>query len=170
VKHIFALALALALAATLTACSSEPGVTQVTTSCDTSTATAAPRATPSISVTFPCGTITANIASTAVQRDTGLMGVMPLGANSGMLFSYADTSTEGYWMYNTPTALSIAYIDSTKQVINIDDMAPETQTGHYATRPYRYALEVNQGWFTTHGVVPGTVVSFTLPSGTISDP
>ncbi len=98
------------------------------------------------------------------------MNVAPLGANSGMLFSYADTSTEGFWMENTPTALSIAFIDSVMQVINIEDMAPETLTGHYATRQFRYALEANQGWFTSHGVVPGTIVNFTLPAGTISDP
>ena len=145
-------------------------MTQVTPPCDTSAATPAPKASPSIPVSFPCGSITANIASTVAARDTGLMNIAVLGANSGMLFVFAGTTTTGFWMENTPTPLSIAFIDSTRQVINIDDMAPMTLTPHYSLRPYRYALEVNQGWFTAHGIAAGTAVTFTLPAGTISDP
>jgi uncharacterized membrane protein (UPF0127 family) len=73
-------------------------------------------------------------------------------------------------MLNTPLPLSVAFIDANRLVINIDDMAPNTTTPHYSTRPYRYALEVNQGWFATHGVTAGTAVTFSLPAGTVIDP
>lgn len=165
-KRLFSFAFVLSLSA----CGSGHGPTQLTPPCDTSTATAAPKPSPSISVSFPCGTVTANIAATIAARDSGLMNVNPLGANSGMLFVFADTTTTGFWMLNTPTALSIAFIDSSKQVINVEDMAPETLTPHYPLRAYRYALEVNLGWFTAHGIVAGTNVTFSLPAGTIIDP
>lgn len=163
-KHIGSIGLVLVLAAC-----KDGGPTQAT-SCDTTVATAAPMAGPSIAVTFPCATITANIATTLAAREAGLMNVAALGANSGMLFVFAGPDTTAFWMANTQTALSIAFIDSNKQVINVDDMAPETLTLHKATRSYQYALEVNLGWFTAHNIAAGTTVTFALPAGTITDP
>jgi uncharacterized protein len=162
VKPLCALAFVLAVAA----CShTDHMVTQVVTPPDTLITT--------IPVVFPQGTISAKIAATAAARDTGLMNVTNLGADAGMLFVFGenhDSTTVAFWMEDTPTALSIAFIDSTMAVINIEDMAPETTTLHFSARAFRYALETNQGWFTAHGVTAGTVVSFTLPSGTVIDP
>jgi hypothetical protein len=162
VKYFFALA----FVASLAACGGkDKAVTQVIPPGDTTVT--------SIAVTFPGGAVTAKIAATIARRDTGLMNVTNLAANAGMLFVFAadqPSPPQGFWMKDTPTPLSIAFIDVNKQVINIDDMAPQTLTPHYATRPYRYALEVNQGWLAAHGVTAGTVVTFTLPAGTIIDP
>lgn len=121
-------------------------------------------------VAFGTDTVIAMIAATAGARDTGLMNVTSLAPNAGMLFVFADTTSTGFWMENTPLPLSIAFIDANMTVVNTDDMAPETLTPHYPARPYRYALEVNQGWFASHGVTAGTVVKFTIPAGTVSDP
>ena len=151
--------LAIALVAAAAACSRDHAITQVN-----------PPAGPTISVIFPGGTITASIASTNAQRLTGLMSVTALGANSGMLFAFGLNQVSppnGFFMQDTPTPLSIAFIDSAKVVINVDEMAAETITPHYATRPYRYALEANKGWMTTHGVTAGTVVNFTLPAASV---
>ena len=125
-----------------------------------------------INVTFAGGTISARVAADSAARDTGLMNVTSLGADAGMLFVFGVDHSwpDGFWMKDTPLPLSIAFIDVNMKVINIDDMAPNTLTPHYASSPYRYALEVNQGWFTSHGVTAGTVVSFTLPAGTVTDP
>ena len=125
------------------------------------------------SVVFPGGTITATIASTCAARTNGLMNVTTLGANSGMLFVYAEShdSTElGFYMKDTPLPLSIAFIDASKQVINVTDMAAQSLTLHFSSRAFRYALEVNQGWLAAHGVTAGTAVTFALPAGTITDP
>ena len=156
-KRLCALALVLGLAA----CTKDHGPTQVTPPGDST-----------IAVSFPGGTITAKIASTVAARDTGLMNVTSLGANAGMLFVFGTdhSAPDGFWMKNTPLPLSIAFIDVNMRVINIDDMAPETLTPHYATRPYRYALEANQGWFASHGVAAGAAVTFSLLAGTIVDP
>ncbi len=158
--------LALALVVVVAACGSkDSAVTQVTTPPDTLVTT-----TP---VMFPGGTITAKIAATVFARDTGLMKATSLAANDGMLFVFAvdqPSPPQGFWMKDTSVPLSIAFLDSNKVVINVDDMTPETLTPHYATRAYRYALEVNQGWLASHGVIAGTVVTFALPAGTIVDP
>jgi uncharacterized membrane protein (UPF0127 family) len=158
VKHLCALAFVWCGAA----CSTGHGPTQVTPPGDTTTA-----------VSFPGGTITAKIAATFAARTAGLMNVTTLGANSGMLFVFDTNHTPAncaFWMSDTPLPLSIAFIDSTMKVINIDEMAAETTTYHEPTSACRYALEANQGWFTAHGVTAGTIVTFSLPAGTIIDP
>ncbi len=127
-----------------------------------------------IPVSFPGGTITAKIASTTASRDTGLMNVTALGANSGMLFVYGvdhSPANCAFWMHNTPIPLSIAFIDANMHVINVDNMAAEDSiTFHEPTSACRYALEANLGWFTSHGVAGGTTVTFSLPAGTVIDP
>lgn len=150
----------LSVVAALAACGKSPAAPDV------------PKTTASTTVAFPGGTVTARIAATGAARDTGLMNVTSLASDAGMLFVFGidHSAPDGFWMLNTPLPLSVAFIDSSKLVINIDDMAPNTTTPHYATRPYRYAIEVNQGWFASHGVVPGTAVTFALPAGTIIDP
>jgi uncharacterized membrane protein (UPF0127 family) len=162
VKRLFALAVILVVAA----CSSrDQPVTQVTTPPDTLVTTT--------SVTFPGGTIAAKIAATDSARSAGLMNVSTLGANAGMLFVFATDHTPAncaFWMQNTPLPLSIAFIDASMKVINVDEMAAETTAFHEPTSACRYVVEANQGWFAAHGVSAGTVVTFALPAGTVVDP
>lgn len=128
----------------------------------------------STAVVFSGGTITAQIAATNTARANGLMNVSNLGANAGMLFVFGTNhapSDCAFWMEDTPISLSIAFIDSTMTVINVEDMAAETTTPlHEPTSACRYALETNLGWFSAHNVTAGSTVTFTLPAGTIIDP
>ena len=39
--------------------------------------------------------------------------------------------------------------------VNLADMKPQSDESHCSTKPVRYALEMNQGWFTKRGVKPG---------------
>ena len=39
--------------------------------------------------------------------------------------------------------------------INLVDMQPHNEQSHCATRPSRYALEMNRGWFAERGIKPG---------------
>ena len=122
---------------------------------------------PTIPVTIGGHTVRATIASTPEQRQRGLMGRAQLADDEGMLFVYAaDRTGLWYWMKDTPTPLSIAFLEADRRVINTHDMRPlDDTTRYYANGPTRYALEVAQGWFTRHGVTPGDVVTFTLPDG-----
>ena len=67
-------------------------------------------------------------------------------------------------MKNTHIPLSIAFIDRTGKIINIQKMKPDqTHEKYRALMPFWYALEVNQGWFKQHGIEAGDVVEIELP-------
>lgn len=89
------------------------------------------------------------LAQTSEQRARGLMEVTDLAGYPGMLFAFpADTQT-GFWMRNTPTPLSIAYVDSSGAIVSTADMEPcadvPTCPSYPAAGPYRWAVEVPQG-------------------------
>ena len=105
------------------------------------------------------------IADTSETQEYGLMCRTTLESDAGMLFTFADATKEAFWMKNTLIPLSIAFIDSGWHVVSIMDMKiepdPANPVALYAPpRPYRYALEVNQGFFAQHGIDAGAQVSF----------
>jgi uncharacterized membrane protein (UPF0127 family) len=99
--------------------------------------------------------IHAEVADTDQTRERGLMFRKALEANDGMLFVFGDPDLQCFWMHNTPLPLSIAFIADDGTIVNIDDMAPETDTSHCSKKPVRYALEMAQGWFVQHGISAG---------------
>ena len=126
-----------------------------------------------IVVSFTGGTLSAEMAALSAARSTGLMNRTTIAADSGMIFIWAadrNPQFEGFFMLNTHFDLSIAFLDSQKRVINIEDMTAETLTVHRSTAPYRYAVEARKGWFASHGVVTGSIATFTIPAGVIIDP
>jgi uncharacterized membrane protein (UPF0127 family) len=124
-----------------------------------------------IAVTFGvAATVKAELATTGAQRATGLMNRASIAADSGMLFAWPvaqNNQFTGFYMLNTHFDLSIAFISADKHVINIEDMDHDTETLHFATAPFQYAVEAPRGWFAAHGVVPGALVTFTIPAGVI---
>ena len=123
-------------------------------------------------VTLNGATVKVAIAATDSARAKGLMGVTQMAADSGMLFVFADDRQRGFWMKDTPIALSIAFLDASKRVIFLADMTPNATTvvGGFDAPQMRYALEVNHGWFAARGVTVGMTASFTLPTGLTVDP
>ena len=99
--------------------------------------------------------LVAEVASTDADRMQGLMHRRMLPENRGMLFVFDSVAYHGMWMMNTYIPLSVAFLDETGVIINIEDMKPHTRESHYAARPARYALEMNLGWFRKHGISPG---------------
>jgi uncharacterized membrane protein (UPF0127 family) len=100
--------------------------------------------------------IRAEVAADYGSRMTGLMHRASMPSNAGMLFIFDDNQRQCMWMKNTLIPLSVAFIDEAGAVINIEDMAPQTEDSHCATRPSRYALEMNRGWFAARGIKPGS--------------
>jgi uncharacterized membrane protein (UPF0127 family) len=82
---------------------------------------------------------------------------------TGMLFVFPLASRSPFWMRNTLVPLSIAFIDERHVIVDIQDMQPLDETLHFPAAPYRYALEVPQGWFGRAGVTVGQAVE--LPPG-----
>jgi uncharacterized membrane protein (UPF0127 family) len=99
--------------------------------------------------------ITAEVASTDTTRSTGLMHRRMLPEDRGMLFVFPETAVHAMWMMNTYIPLSVAFIDASGVIINIEDMQPHTQDAHPAARPAKYALEMNQAWFAKRSIKPG---------------
>jgi len=102
--------------------------------------------------------IRAEVADTMGTRMEGLMhrGSMPQGA--GMVFVFDRVAIHCMWMKNTLIPLSVAFIDEGGAIINIADMQPHSEASHCATRPARYALEMNKGWFAQRGIKPGATL------------
>jgi len=101
--------------------------------------------------------IQAEVAATEEQREQGLMYREKMPANAGMLFIFGNPSTQCMWMKNTPLPLSVAFIDASGKIVNIEDMQAHTLDSHCSTKtvPVRYALEMNLGWFRQKNIKPG---------------
>ncbi len=99
--------------------------------------------------------IQAEVANTMGSRSQGLMQRKSMAQGAGMVFVFDELATHCMWMKNTLIPLSVAFIDERGEIVNIADMQPLDETTHCATRPARYALEMNQGWFKKRGVTPG---------------
>lgn len=105
--------------------------------------------------------LTVELAETTQQQGLGLMFRKKMPEDKGMLFIFPDTQMRSFWMKNTFLALSIGFFDQEKKLIDIQDMSPaksEMQTDfptYQSTAPAKYALEVNQGWFTKHKIKVG---------------
>jgi uncharacterized membrane protein (UPF0127 family) len=104
------------------------------------------------------GNLEVEVASNKAQRSLGLMNRASMPESRGMLFVYPAPAYFCMWMKNTKIPLSVAFIDAQGQVINIEDMAPQTETNHCTQRNATYALEANRGWFAKHGVSAGSQI------------
>ncbi len=113
---------------------------------------------PVIRLSAGTGNLEVEVASNKAQRSLGLMNRASMPESRGMLFVYPAPAYFCMWMKNTKIPLSVAFIDAQGQVINIEDMAPQTETNHCTQRNATYALEANRGWFAKHGVVAGSQI------------
>jgi uncharacterized protein len=97
------------------------------------------------------------VADDLAEQAKGLMDRTALGENRGMLFVYPEEREFSFWMKNTLIPLSIAFIDSKRRIIDIQDMKPlDDEPPHYVSaEPAQYALEVNRGFFEQRGVKIG---------------
>jgi uncharacterized protein len=99
----------------------------------------------------------------AEQRARGLMGVTDLQGYSGMAFVYDEDVTSAFYMRNTPTPLSIAWVDQDGALVSTADMAPcEDRDGcptYPPAGPYRVAIEVFQGGLDELGIVEGATIA-----------
>ena len=100
--------------------------------------------------------IRAEVAADYASRMTGLMHRASMPSNAGMLFIFDEATTHCMWMKNTLLPLSVAFIDERGTIVNVEDMEPQTEDSHCASRPARYALEMNRGWFAARGIKPGS--------------
>jgi uncharacterized membrane protein (UPF0127 family) len=114
-----------------------------------------PQKLPAIRLNAGIHNIQAEVAQTPDERATGLMFRKEMPANSGMLFAFEDAGTQCFWMKNTLLPLAVAFVADDGTIVNLDEMKPQTLDSHCSTKPVRFVLEMNQGWFSKRGIKPG---------------
>jgi uncharacterized membrane protein (UPF0127 family) len=100
----------------------------------------------------------AEVAHSRAQRERGLMGRSDLEPDRGMLFVYPHPLIRRYWMKDTPTPLSIAFIADDGTIQQIEDMQAFDTTTISSHDAGPFALEMRQGWFKANGVAAGDVI------------
>jgi uncharacterized membrane protein (UPF0127 family) len=99
--------------------------------------------------------IVAELAQTPQQQQIGMMMRTEMATHEGMLFVFDDVAPRCFWMKNTLLPLSIAFIEDDGTVVNIAEMKPRSEASHCSEKPVRYALEMNQGWFSKRAIKAG---------------
>jgi len=111
-------------------------------------------------------TVRVEVAETAEQRERGLMFRTSMPDDAGMIFIYPNETPGGFWMYNTLIPLSIAFARTDGTVFQTLEMEPcradyASMCPSYPARlAFRYALEMNAGWFTRNAIEPGAEMFF----------
>ena len=106
-------------------------------------------------VIFGADTVVAEVASTADEREKGLMYREQVPDGTGMLFVFTDNQVRSFWMANTYVALDIAYMDPSFRIVDIVAMQPLTTETHPSAAPAMYGLEVRQGWYAEQDIREG---------------
>lgn len=113
------------------------------------------------------------LADDADERGRGLMGVTDLGDAVGMVFVFEEPTAGSFYMFQTPTPLSIAWFAPDGEHVGSADMAPclDTAAGDCPLSSpgaeYALALEVFEGGLPDLGV--GSGARLELIDGTESE-
>lgn len=114
---------------------------------------------PTIELSIKGRRVVAEVAATEPTRTTGLMNRFSLQPDHGMLFVFREPQLLAFWMKNTYVPLSIAFIGADGRILNLADMAPQTESTHPSRGLALYALEMKKGWFAQHGIDAGESVA-----------
>ena len=114
-----------------------------------------PQDLPTVTLNAGMHNIVAQVAKTNEQREIGLMFRKEMANHEGMIFVFEKPATQCFWMRNTLIPLSAAFVADDGSIVNIEDMKPLSEASHCSTKPVRYVLEMNQGWFAKRGLKAG---------------
>ncbi len=99
------------------------------------------------------------IADNPQSRSRGLMFRNYLPDSVGMLFIFDEVGQHPFWMKNTFIPLSIAFIGEDSIITDIKWMKPHDTNSYYPSKPIKYTIEVNRGWFMKRDIKPGMKVN-----------
>ena len=100
-------------------------------------------------------TITAQVAKTPQEQQTGLMHRAAMPRHEGMLFVFQGDRKRCVWMRDTVLPLTAAFLDAQGRVVNLVDLTPQSEQIHCSAAPARFVLEMGLGWFADAGIEPG---------------
>jgi hypothetical protein len=105
--------------------------------------------------------IDAQVAMAPEERQIGLMFRKDMPQHEGMLFVFEQPAQQCFWMKNTLLPLTAVFVADDGTIVNLADMKPQTLDSHCSSKPVRYVLEMNQGWFAKKGIKAGTKLAGT---------
>jgi uncharacterized membrane protein (UPF0127 family) len=88
------------------------------------------------------------LADEETERQQGLTGVSDLGDFDGMLFSWEEETTTGFWMKDTPIALDLFFFNGEGELIDQTSLEPcsaEPCPVFVADGLFRWVLEAPAG-------------------------
>lgn len=113
------------------------------------------------------------LADEGDERGRGLMGVTDLGEPAGMIFRFDAPTNGAFFMFGTPTPLSIAWFDADGGWVSEIDMEPCVSDDradcelYTAGDEYQFAIEVFQGGLDALGIGPDSEIE--IVAGTEAD-
>lgn len=105
--------------------------------------------------------IDAQVALAPQERQIGLMNRKDMPQHEGMLFVFEQPAQQCFWMKNTLLPLTAAFVADDGTIVNLQDMKPQTLDSHCSSKPVRFVLEMNQGWFAQKGIKAGAKIAGT---------
>lgn len=103
--------------------------------------------------------MTAEVAMTQEEVNTGMMFRTNIAENTGMLFVFGKPWQASFWMKNCPLPLSAAFIDPAGTILELHEFhAQDTNPVIAVSHNVQYVLETSQGWFEEHHIRDGMLV------------
>ncbi|MDR1976789.1 MAG: DUF192 domain-containing protein [Campylobacteraceae bacterium] len=97
------------------------------------------------------------LADTDEKRRKGLSNRDDVG--NGMLFSWREPTSVGFWMKDTKVALDIGFFGKDKKLFQIDRMEPLSLDSHPSDKPILLALELKRSGFSDNNLTVGVKVT-----------
>jgi hypothetical protein len=101
------------------------------------------------------------IAATRAERTRGLANRDALASDRGMLFLISERGP-GFWNKDVAFPLSVAFVSRCGVIVDIQHMAAGSLAVHDTPAPFRFGLEVNQGWFERNSIGVGSRLQLPL--------
>ncbi len=101
------------------------------------------------------------IANTEFDRELGLMFRKSMKENQGMLFIFAEDTTQTFWMRNTFIPLDMVFINSQMVIVSISRNTKTLSDQTYTSKgPAQYVLEVNAGYCDKFNIHSGDKITW----------
>ena len=104
---------------------------------------------------------TVDVAATPEQQERGLIFVMSLAGDRGMIFPYDPPADVSFWMKNTLIPLDIIFIRPDGTIVRITNAKALDLTPLPAGEPIAAVLEIRGGRAAELGIREGDVASWT---------
>lgn len=101
------------------------------------------------------------------KRRSGLMK-KTIDEDQCALFIFPNRGCHSFWNKNVPFDLSLAFLDDKFRIVDIKDMAADSEVPTYPeSREVKYVIEVKKGLFDNNSVNKNDYVDFDPDSGVL---